>query len=96
MSLDDMDICIVSNGSCSAGEGLPDYFVSDDDFEKILSDSGIAAEIYRFVGRNVCIARLGKKGNDGIYRDYKPSCSGLDTEKSKEGVNYYEEVSETL
>lgn len=72
-------------------DGVPDYFVSDEDFNLLLTDERKAKELYSYLGRDICIGRLGLLEDD-VYneKDYKVNEFNLDS--SGKGMSFYEKV----
>lgn len=71
--------------------GIPDYYVSDEDFKEILKDAKKARALYEYFGKSVCIGRLGKLQND-VYEETEIPLVEFHTEDLRKGLSFYEKV----
>lgn len=85
-----ISLVLMENGSAIA-EGVPEFFVRDEDFNKLLHETGEAKRVFKFFGRRVCIGRLGCL-EDGVYREASYSTEDFGNSAEKSGVSFYEKI----
>ena len=85
-----LSLVLMKEGSAIV-EGLPEYYVSDEDFSSLLHDKEKAAEVFSFFGQNVCIGRLGAL-KDGVYDEENYETDRFVNSKSGKGMSFYEKV----
>ena len=85
-----ISLILMEDGSAIA-EGLPEFFVRDEDFSKLLHEKEEAKRVFKFFGRRVCIGRLGCLEN-GVYREANYSTKDFGNGDEKSGVSFYEKI----
>ena len=85
-----ISLVLMENGSAIA-EGVPEFFVSDEDFNKLLHEKEEAKRVFKFFGHRVCIGRLGCLEN-GVYREASYNTNDFGSGIEKSGVSFYEKI----
>lgn len=87
---------VLDAGGASFVEGIPEYFLKDDDFVKLISDKEYAHQIYGLLcaktgKKQFCVGRLGKEEN-GVYHEKKFVCGTFKEDKVDRGLGFYAKV----
>ena len=85
---------IIKKDTCKVAVGEPTYFVSEKDFENLISNKELAHKIWESFGHDICIGCIGKDDGTGVYEESKFNPSDINQQVSVEGACFYERLSE--
>ncbi len=83
-----MNLVLKSNGITIA-DGVPEFYISNKDFEELLKNANKAKEFYSVFNRDVCVGNLGELQNE-VYTDKEYKVCKFTGSFEKEGLKYYE------
>ncbi len=83
---------VITKSGCFEEIGVPEIFVEDSDFVRLLEDRNLASEVYAYFGRNVCIGRLGRLNEGESFEEPDFEEQRIEISNAEEKMSFYERV----